>query len=172
MADTVDDWVQRWVELGADAFAAAHPYPFLLQHDKRKTSASGQFRTLADSASERVQGNRLALPLHALVKVAANAFAMMITVGRAPNNDVVLASDSASKFHAYFQDQDGEWLLRDAGSSNGTFLAGVRLAPREPSPIPDSAEIGFGRVRCTFFPPAHARSMLAFEAKMKERQRR
>src|SRR5581483_607894 len=64
-----------------------------------------------------------------LRKQATNAFAMMVTVGRAANNDIVLPYDGISKFHAYFSNLGGGWVLVDAKSTNGTFLEGRRLSP-------------------------------------------
>lgn len=57
----------------------------------------------------------------------SNAFGLMITLGRAANNDVVLPHGAVSKFHAYLRRLDGSWLLSDAGSLNGTAVNGVPL---------------------------------------------
>jgi hypothetical protein len=51
-----------------------------------------------------------------------------LTVGRGTNNDVPLAGDEyASGRHARFEHRrDGVWL-EDIGSTNGTFVNGIRL---------------------------------------------
>ena len=51
-----------------------------------------------------------------------------LTVGRGQNNDVALASDEyASSRHARFEPRrDGVWI-EDVGSTNGTFVNGIRL---------------------------------------------
>ena len=51
-----------------------------------------------------------------------------LTVGRGTNNDVALAADEyASGRHARFERRrDGVWL-EDIGSTNGTFVNGIRL---------------------------------------------
>jgi hypothetical protein len=59
-----------------------------------------------------------------------------LTVGRGGQNDIALASDDyASARHARFEPrQDGVWV-QDLGSTNGTFLNGVRLErPRRLTP--------------------------------------
>ncbi|TMK72301.1 MAG: FHA domain-containing protein [Actinobacteria bacterium] len=59
-----------------------------------------------------------------------------LTVGRGGQNDIPLASDDyASARHARFEPrQDGVWV-QDLGSTNGTFLNGVRLErPRRLTP--------------------------------------
>jgi hypothetical protein len=62
-----------------------------------------------------------------LKKTAVNAFAMMVTVGRAANNDIVLPYDSISKFHAYFSSSPQGWVLTDAHSTNGSYVQGRRI---------------------------------------------
>jgi hypothetical protein len=51
-----------------------------------------------------------------------------LTVGRGTNNDLALAGDEyASGRHARFESRrDGVWL-EDIGSTNGTFVNGIRL---------------------------------------------
>jgi hypothetical protein len=51
-----------------------------------------------------------------------------LTIGRGANNDVPLASDEyASARHARFEPRhDGVWV-EDVGSTNGTFVNGIRL---------------------------------------------
>ena len=56
-----------------------------------------------------------------------------ISIGRADQNDIPLGDDEfASSVHARIEPrQDGVWI-EDAGSTNGTFLNGVRLTrPRK-----------------------------------------
>lgn len=52
----------------------------------------------------------------------------LLKIGRAPENDIVLSSQYASNFHAelYLLD-NGDILLVDAGSSNGTFVNGAKV---------------------------------------------
>ncbi|HZU97717.1 MAG TPA: FHA domain-containing protein [Planctomycetota bacterium] len=53
------------------------------------------------------------------------------TIGRAPGCDLVLRDSRVSRHHATIEPiEDHEWLLRDEGSSNGTFLNGFRLRGR------------------------------------------
>lgn len=52
------------------------------------------------------------------------------TVGRAPGNDLVLATETVSSRHAVLEWRDGAWWLRDAGSTNGTAVDGRRIAGR------------------------------------------
>src|SRR5690348_11180672 len=50
-----------------------------------------------------------------------------ISVGSAPTNVLVLADPKVSRFHALLVPQDGGLMLRDLGSTNGTFVAGAEI---------------------------------------------
>lgn len=51
-----------------------------------------------------------------------------LTIGRDRDNDVVLAEDyRVSRRHAHIVFRDGQWVLHDSGSSNGTFLGSERI---------------------------------------------
>ncbi len=54
-----------------------------------------------------------------------------ITVGRLPDNDVVLDDLLVSRHHAVLECVGGTWRVRDAGSANGTYLNGQRVAAAE-----------------------------------------
>jgi hypothetical protein len=49
-----------------------------------------------------------------------------ITVGRSPSSDVVVSNPVVSGRHATIALEAGTWVFRDAGSTNGTYLDGVR----------------------------------------------
>lgn len=48
-------------------------------------------------------------------------------VGRSADSDVYLSDPQASRLHALIQELDGDHVLADQGSRNGTFLRGMRL---------------------------------------------
>jgi pSer/pThr/pTyr-binding forkhead associated (FHA) protein len=97
-----------------------------------------------------------------IVKNQENAFGRGITVGRTGNNDVVLDDGTVSRFHAWFQrEPDGRLYLADAGSKNGSFLAGVRMPPRRPAPLTDGCRLRFGQVEVSFYLPDGFLKLLA-----------
>jgi FHA domain/Domain of unknown function (DUF1707) len=45
-------------------------------------------------------------------------------IGRSSSCQIVLGDDTVSRRHAELRFEDGRWLLRDLGSSNGTYVNG------------------------------------------------
>lgn len=65
-----------------------------------------------------------------------------VRIGRAPDNDLVVADPEVSGYHAVL-DWDGAVLrVHDLGSTNGTFLEGGRVD--EPRPVPERARLRLG----------------------------
>ena len=67
-----------------------------------------------------------------------------IVIGRvASGNDIVLPSDNVSRHHCTLEVRaDGTVIASDAGSSNGTFLNGDRIAPATPLRVGDKLYVG------------------------------
>lgn len=69
------------------------------------------------------------------------------TIGRTGANDVVLEDLGVSKRHAELVVADGSWTVVDVGSTNGTFVNGVRVDPFAKTGIPvesgDVLRLGF-----------------------------
>ena len=61
-----------------------------------------------------------------------------VTVGRAPDADIVIAAGYVSAHHARFVPKPGQLLIEDLGSKNGTLLNG--------HPLLGSAPVGKGDV--------------------------
>ena len=67
-----------------------------------------------------------------------------ISLGRAHDSTIVLDDDYASSRHArIYPDRDGQWIVEDLGSTNGTYLDRTRLTT--PTPIPLGAPIRIGK---------------------------
>jgi hypothetical protein len=94
------------------------------------------------------------LEVYPLIKKPGAAFADMITVGRTGNNDVVLADVTVSRFHAFFRQRGEHWIVCDAGSKNGTQLAGERLSKRVETPIRTGLSLRVGDVEAVFYDAA------------------
>ena len=71
-----------------------------------------------------------------------------VAFGRAAENDVVLEGDPyASSKHSAVLVRDGERVVRDLGSTNGTFVGGAPLAGEHVLRIGDELRIGETELR-------------------------
>ncbi|HEY0486925.1 MAG TPA: FHA domain-containing protein [Mycobacteriales bacterium] len=66
-----------------------------------------------------------------------------ISIGRADDSTLVLTDDYASTKHARLTPRDGQWLVEDLGSTNGTYLDRAKVTG--PTPVPLGAPIRIGR---------------------------
>jgi pSer/pThr/pTyr-binding forkhead associated (FHA) protein len=64
-----------------------------------------------------------------------------IVVGRAEDCDIRIASPSVSRHHCAIEPDEGDWIIRDLGSSFGVELEGVKI---EQTGIRDGLEIRIG----------------------------
>jgi pSer/pThr/pTyr-binding forkhead associated (FHA) protein len=71
-------------------------------------------------------------------------FVDKIVVGRGRSCDVVVPDPSISKQHAYLARTDGGAVVQDAGSRNGTFVNGRRLAAGERAGLGDGDILQLG----------------------------
>jgi hypothetical protein len=98
--------------------------------------------------------------IYPLVKAAqATSTAHIFAIGRIDTNDFILPDYAISKQHAVIEIKADGWLLRDCGSTNGTFLNGARLE-KKPVPLTDKDVVGFARSEFAFLQPASLYSML------------
>jgi hypothetical protein len=97
----------------------------------------------------------------------SNPFLLMVTLGRAPNNDIVLDQPGVSKFHAYLCATADGWRLSDARSLNGTLVDGVRLQPDERRLLRSGARVDLADdARLLFLEPAALHERLRAEARL------
>jgi hypothetical protein len=79
-----------------------------------------------------------------------------LTIGRDPDNDLVLPLSTVSRRHAVLLSEEGRWSIEDCGSFNGTFLNGNRLPPGRPLPVRHADRIQIGSETMLFSFPAEA----------------
>jgi hypothetical protein len=66
-----------------------------------------------------------------------------VTIGRAPDSTLVLTDDYASSHHARLVPRDGQWLVEDLGSTNGTYLDKTKVTA--PTPVPPGGKVRIGK---------------------------
>lgn len=127
-----------------EAFCAAPGLVFAPYSESGDTN----FQTLAEGGGGPTGLAKLAFVAK---RPEANAFSAMITLGRAPNNDLVLNADSVSKFHGYFilSGDQTDWV--DANSANGSLLNGRRLTPKERTSLSSGDQLQLGELCATFY---------------------
>jgi pSer/pThr/pTyr-binding forkhead associated (FHA) protein len=164
--DQGDRYLQL-VQLGRDGFLAASapaalvrqrgdgegsdtkPPPMELLDEETKVANRGKSK----------RGPRT-VEVYPLAKKLGASFADMITVGRTDNNDVVLRDVTVSRFHAFFRLRGEKWVVADAGSKNGTALAGQPLEPRRERDLSPGSVVRIGDVELRFYPAAELYGVL------------
>lgn len=66
-----------------------------------------------------------------------------ITIGRANDATLVVTDDYASSRHARIFAQDGQWIVEDLGSTNGTYLGRTKVS--RPMPVPPGVPVRIGK---------------------------
>jgi pSer/pThr/pTyr-binding forkhead associated (FHA) protein len=76
------------------------------------------------------------------------------TLGRAPDNDIILEDLKVSRQHAVIAFTEGRYSITDLESANGTFVNGLRI--RESHPLRAEDVISLGDTELTFYevPPS------------------
>lgn len=120
-------------------------------HSRR--SLRGDHKNSAPQRVERPVG-ALSAPAGAiacLMNEAGNRVVLQMDrvtrLGRANDNDVILADYRSSRYHAIITNTDGRFFIRDLGSTNGTFVAEVRVMEQT---LSDGDHIRVGDTRFTF----------------------
>src|SRR2546427_9192972 len=66
----------------------------------------------------------------------------VVKLGRNRGNTVVLRDQHASRWHAEIVPENGHWILRDCGTTNGTRLNSTVIS--QATPLEDHQEIRIG----------------------------
>jgi FHA domain-containing protein len=129
------------------AFVRAHPHPWLLREPTAWHPTHPLGRTLLVPPSEVApsEGMAVAIALEPTVREAPE-----ITLGRSPSCDLEIDEGTVSQQHLAFVHDGEEWKVRDVGSTNGSWLDGVRLEPNTPVPLKEGARLHAAQVLFTF----------------------
>jgi hypothetical protein len=148
--DTIEGFFRRNRTLTLDSFLRRHPNPFLVEVASDDESGENpKFGTMVDVkagmkyTSEHDSEISPESFVHPLVK-RSDVFPDKITVGRAPNNDLVFDHPTISKLHAYFTVDPKMVFLSDADSKNGSSVDKRKLTAMQKTECPNGAFIGFG----------------------------
>lgn len=110
----------------------------------RQNAAPPQQRQQTGGRQRRGAPTKLVVSEGTLTGTTVALQGQTITLGRAHDSTIVLDDDYASSRHArIYPDRDGQWIVEDLGSTNGTYLDRTRLTT--PTPIPLGAPIRIGK---------------------------
>ena len=152
--------------LALEEFADRHGRAFLLLSAADLAAPRGVVNTdvrLDDDPKGRTESTAsLSLTAYAVRRNQRSA-GHLITVGRATENDVVVPDVSISRFHAFVKEgAGGEWLIHDAGSTNGTTVNGGSVPQQghgAPAELKSGDNVRLGQVELTFL---EAGALVAF----------
>jgi Inner membrane component of T3SS, cytoplasmic domain len=117
------------------------------QLSQRRRRSSGGPKPAGPAArpprSARVIPQQLLVTAGSLAGTSLGLADQQITIGRADDATLVLTDDYASTRHARLFPQDGQWLVEDLGSTNGTYLDRQKVTG--PTPVPIGVPIRIGK---------------------------
>jgi pSer/pThr/pTyr-binding forkhead associated (FHA) protein len=97
----------------------------------------------SNSRPSRSAPHQMVVTAGPLVGTTIDLADSQITIGRADDATLVLSDDYASTRHARLFPQDGQWLVEDLGSTNGTYLDRQKVT--RPIPVPVGVPIRIGK---------------------------
>src|SRR5215471_945507 len=110
---------------------------------RRQLKAARLARPPRGSRNNRGEPHRLLVTSGALAGTSLGLSDQQITVGRANDATLVLNDDYASSRHARLFPQDGQWIVEDLGSTNGTYIDRQKVT--QPTPVPPGVPIRIGK---------------------------
>ena len=109
----------------------------------RQAQAPRQSRPARPPRPGRGSPRVLLVTAGALKGTSLDLAQQQITLGRANDATLVLNDDYASSRHARIFPQDGQWIVEDLGSTNGTYLDRQKVT--RPMPVPTGVPIRIGK---------------------------
>ena len=109
----------------------------------RQAQAPRRGRPARPARAGRGSPRVLVVTAGALKGTSLDLSQQQITLGRANDATLVLNDDYASSRHARIFPQDGQWIVEDLGSTNGTYLDRQKVT--RPLPVPLGVPIRIGK---------------------------
>jgi hypothetical protein len=168
---SLGDFHEDVIRFKHEEFVDEHGRGFLIHHgplDNMELAAGKKKTMLYEMAGDRLakgfrpESDYLVFPLR--VPALAQSQAMTISLGRSEANDVVIPESTISAFHAFIQiDEDGNLLLQDMNSTNGSFVNGQRVPDQdsgEPVPLRSGDRVRLGSMDFTCMMAAEFRKLV------------
>jgi hypothetical protein len=138
-----------------DALAASIDCPILLWEVGLCAPEPGSDMSLTTSGSSTFSPNSDNPIVLQIRPESTRSDVAGIGLGRSESNDVVVQNSSVSRLHALIHRdaRSGEWRITDAGSRNGTFVNGMKVAAEQSAPLTDGITVRLGDVHMRFLLP-------------------
>jgi len=167
-------YLSSLVDAPLGELTSVHPNGFLVEKSKRFFDDNVMFQFSTDVVEDQDVLEQLSQGVSRREVLGARVVEVkkrknitnsdMITIGRSPENDIVLYNRLVSKSHAYLDlgSSDEAVYLVDTGSTNGTFVNKSRLAPEGNYKLADGDEISFGsETKVIYFSPKAFQGLLS-----------
>lgn len=104
-------------------------------------------QTVANREAEHPKGRLVVLHTEDETLAVGTAFSLQLvtSLGRSPNNTIIIPDTFASAQHALLTWREAQWWLEDQNSRNGTQLNGERIS--DPTVVSTGDVIGVGRTQ-------------------------
>src|SRR5258707_13814321 len=166
-----EEWVQpnadssppaqgsNWADANLLTVANTSPEPATLRADGPDANSSAA--PVAQATLDKIEN-----PAHLILRADTGEVLQdytlekpEISIGRAPNSDVLLSKDKlTSRRHATVRYENGNYVLRDERSANGTFVNGQQIEDMSPHVLRDNDHVGIGEHELLFRPFASSSS--------------
>jgi pSer/pThr/pTyr-binding forkhead associated (FHA) protein len=113
------------------------------QRRQQKAQRAKAARPARPGRAARGTPQRLLVTGGSLAGTSIGLADQQITIGRANDATLVLSDDYASSRHARLFPQNGQWIVEDLGSTNGTYLDRQKVT--QPMPVPAGVPIRIGK---------------------------
>jgi hypothetical protein len=113
------------------------------QRRQQKAQRAKAARPARPARAARGTPQRLLVTGGSLAGTSIGLADQQITIGRANDATLVLSDDYASSRHARLFPQNGQWIVEDLGSTNGTYLDRQKVT--QPMPVPAGVPIRIGK---------------------------
>jgi len=157
---SAEQWRKSLEGVTRKQFVAHHPHVFFIWAPGLGAEVTPPVASQQLSFHTQVHGAKLRQAVHAstasdvevlvipLQKAVGNPFPDRISVGRAPNCDIVFRDPSVSKLHGHFREVTAESaVFTDSKSANGTRLNGASVAAGAAIEVKSFSYLIFGRIR-------------------------
>ncbi len=109
----------------------------------KRSAAPKQPRAQKQKSGRRGHARSLTVVEGSLAGTSISLGTTPITIGRSGDCTVVIDDDYASNHHARISPHEGEWVIEDLGSTNGTYVQRTRVSG--PLRVPIGAPIRIGK---------------------------